>query len=241
MKRIRSQAISAAALAVALFAVGSSGAQAQGYNHSGNWGNELRFRGGVFTPQAQGAYFDGVLNDFTASKGDFQGGAIGVDYRHEIAPLLDLSLGSSYYYADHDVAYRNFEDERGHSIIHTTRIETASFDLGLVLRLAPRGAPIVPYVGGGGTAISYRLEEKGDFINFDVTPRRIYRDHFKSQDQAYGWYAVAGLDVPLGRNVSVFGEGRWQNAHADLTDDFAGFGRLDLNGIYVTVGAAWRF
>ena len=110
-----------------------------------------------------------------------------------------------------------------------------------MLKLAPNHSPIIPYIGGGGTAVHYRLEEEGDFIDFGANPRRIFRDHFRSDDFAYGWFALAGVEVPLARNFSVYVEGRYQDAHADLRDDFQGFGRLDLAGTYATFGAAWRF
>lgn len=240
MNSIRRTAVVAALAATALLTV-TDQAQAQRY-YDRSTGNEIRFRGGVFTPEGGKGYWDDSFRDFRGDRNDFQGGTIGVDYLHEIGPFMDLLLGSTYYYADHDLAYRDFEDERGHSIFHTTRIQTASFDAGLRFRLAPRQAPIVPYVGGGGTAISYELEEEGDFVNFNRNPPRIFRDRFRSQDVAYGWFAVAGLEIPLNRGFAVFAEGRYQDADANLTDDFdEGFGRLNLTGTSVMVGASWRF
>lgn len=237
MKPIRTHIVTAVAAAAILVLTGS--AEAQRYGRSTD--NEVRFRAGVFTPQGGSGYWDDNFRDFRGSKNDFQGGAIGVDYLHEIAPFLDVMIGSSYYYADHDLAYRDFEDERGRSIFHTTRLQTASFDAGLVIRLAPRQAPVVPYIGGGGTAISYELEEEGDFVNFNRNPPRIFSDRFRSHDVAYGWFALAGLEVPINRGFSVFAEGRYQNAKDTLGDDFEGFGKLDLKGTYVMVGGSWRF
>lgn len=245
MKPIRIPTLTRILLTSALFGfvtlAASAAAQAQPYDYNRGYENELRLRGGIFDPKAGSGYWTDSFRDFDAGSNDFQGGAFGIDYRHEIAPMLDVMFGGSYYYAQHDLAYRNFEDERGHSIFHTTRIMTATADAGLVLRLAPRQSPIVPYIGGGGSAINYRLEEEGDFVDFGAHPNRIFRDHFRSQDTTWGWFALAGLDVPIGRNFAVFVEGRYQAAHATLTDDFRGFGRLDLTGTYVTFGGAWRF
>jgi len=245
MKRIRTHVVSAVATAAAILVLaGASTAEAQryGYGRGRDTDNEIRFRGGAFALQGGTGYWDDAFRDFRADKQDFQGGAVGFDYLHEIAPFLDLMIGTSYYYADHDLAYRNFEDERGRSIFHTTRIQTATFDTGLVLRLVPRQAPIVPYIGGGGTAISYRLEEEGDFVDFTPgTVPHIFHDRFRTNDVAYGWFALAGLEIPVSRGFSVFAEGRWQQANATLSGDFDGFGRLNLNGAYAMVGAAWRF
>lgn len=240
MKSKHSRTLSAAAAAVALLATLTSAAEAQQVYRS-RPNNEIRFSGGIFSPQGSGDYWNNVKDTFDASNSDFLGGAFGFDYLLGIAPLLDVSMGGRYYYSDHDNAYRNFEDENGRSIIHTTRLSTASFDLGLVLHLAPDGAPIRPYLGGGGTAMTYHLDEEGDFVNFDRHPPRIYRDSFHTSDQAYGWYAVGGLDIPLSRVTAIFVEGRWQDAHANLSGDFSGLGNLDLAGFYATVGVSWRF
>lgn len=245
MSSLRIPTLTKSLVAGALFGVAtlaaSTALEAQPYSYNHNYENELRIRAGIFDPKAGSGYWSDSFRDFDAGSKDFQGGAFGIDFRHEIAPMLDVMFGGSYYYSQHDLAYRNFEDERGHSIFHTTRIETATADAGLVLRLAPRHSPIVPYIGGGGSAINYRLEEVGDFVDFGAHPNTIFRDRFRSQDVAWGWFALAGLDVPIGHNFAVFVEGRYQGANATLTDDFRGFGRIDLAGTYVTFGAAWRF
>lgn len=239
MKRIRIHAVSAIVAAAAL-SVLAVGAEAQPYPGR-QATNEVRFRAGVFIPEGGSGYWEDTFRDFNGDRNDFLGGSIGFDYLHEIAPNFSLLFGSSYYYADHDLAYKNFEDEHGHSIIHTTRIQTASFDAGLVIHLAPRHLPIVPYIGGGGTIINYELVEEGDFIDFDRHPPHIFSDHFHAQDVAYGWFALAGLEFPIHRNFSFFAEGRWQDAHDSLSEDFDGFGRLDLTGAYVMFGGSWRF
>jgi len=41
------------------------------------------------------------------------------------------------------------------------------FDVGLRVKLAPEHLPVVPYVGGGGSLVTYRLIEHGDFISFN--------------------------------------------------------------------------
>jgi hypothetical protein len=238
MKRIRSYVVSSVVAAAALVVLVGT-AEAQPYSR--NTSNEIRFRAGVFIPEGGHGYWDDSFAVFDGEQHDFLGGSIGFDYLHQIAPQLDLMLGSSYYYADHDLAYRDFEDEHGHSIIHTTRIQTASFDAGLVLRLAPRHAPIVPYIGGGGTIVSYELVEEGDFVDFDRHPPRIFSDHFHAQDVAYGWFALAGLEFPIHPGFALFTEARWQDAHSSLGDDFSGFGELDLTGAYVSFGGSWRF
>jgi hypothetical protein len=238
MKRIRIHVVSAIIAAAALSGFGAA-AEAQPYARHAS--NEVRFRAGVFIPEGGKGYWDDSFEVFDGEQHDFLGGAFGFDYLHEIAPFLDIMLGSSFYYADHDLAYRDFEDEHGRSIIHTTRIQTSSFDAGLVFRLAPRHAPIVPYIGGGGTVLWYELIEEGDFVDFDRHPPRIFTDHFHTQDIAYGWYALAGLEFPVGHGFAFFAEGRWQDAHASLGEDFSGFGNLDLTGAYVTFGGAWRF
>ena len=52
-----------------------------------------------------------------------------------------------------------------------------------------------------------------------------------SDGTAFGGYGVVGLEAPISRNLSVFGEGRWTKVDADLQGDFDGFGKIDLSGL----------
>lgn len=203
--------------------------------------DSVRVRVGVFEPDADSAYFDGVFEDFTGSRNDLEAGMVGVEYAHAILPLLDVLVGGSYYETSFDQSYRRFEDPRGHRIEHTLSLEQASFDLGLRVKLAPAHARILPYLGGGGSYMAWRLAEDGDFIDFNPPPRQIFTDLLESEGETLGYFLLAGVEVPLSSDWAVFVEGRYLSADDDLDDDFEGFGKLDLSGALYSAGVTLRF
>lgn len=223
---------------LAAAAIAASPAAAQGYYQPEN---SIRIRAGLFTPDAQSDYFDGIFSDFTGSANDFEDGTIGLDYTRQLAPALDLVVGGSYYESTQSQSYRDFEDADGLPIVHDTTLEFSNFDLGLRVRLAPAHAPIVPYVGGGGSLVAYRLTEHGDFIDFNPPPAEIFSDHFEASGAAVGYFLMAGVDIPIGRDFGLFVEGRWRDAKDDLADDFSDLGQIDLSGREITGGLTWRF
>jgi len=227
---------------VLVLALAASAAHAQRYDRGYRDENELRISLGQFTPRGDSSYWHENQADFTGSNADdFQDGIFTVDFRHQIAPQVDLSMGGSYFSSSQDESYRNFVDSNGHDIFHTTQLDIATFNIGLVLRLAPRHAPIIPYIGAGASAYTYRLEERGDFIDFDSTDHTIFRTTNSDQHSTLGYYGVAGVDIPLGRVFKIFVEGRYQEGKDDLRGDFRGLGQLDLSGRVLSAGMAWRF
>ena len=240
MRRI---ALLALALAAST-ALAASPATAQPYRRAHRYDdapNQLRLRLGIFTPEGDSEYWQDKERDFTGAPDDFEDGILSGDYLYRLAPHLDLMVSASAYAGQQDQEYRDFVDDRGDPIVHTTELEITSFTLGLRARLLPEGAVIVPYVGVGGGAYLWRLGETGDFIDFAPADPEIFFADFAAEGTALGWYALAGLDVPLGSSVSLFAEGRWHQADDELGDDFRGFGDLDLSGTEVDAGVAWRF
>jgi hypothetical protein len=203
--------------------------------------NALSFRLGLFTPEGDSEYWNDKERDFTTSIDDFEDGTFGVEYLRELAPLLALTVGGNFYEGQDRQAYRKFEDRFGDDIVHRATLDLSTLDIGLRFRLAPRHAPVVPYVGGGGSAVVWRLEEDGDFIDFDVVPEEIFSDRFEDDGTALGYFLVAGLDVPLGSDWSIFAEARWRDAEDELAGDFEGLGTLDLAASEVSFGASFHF
>ena len=50
-----------------------------------------------------------------------------------------------------------------------------------------------------------------------------------------------GIDVPLGSEIVLFAEARWDEAEDELSGDFADLGALDLSGREFSGGLSWRF
>ena len=201
---------------------------------------EFRLHLGAFRPDGNSQYWDDVQADFTGGDPkDLEGANFGLDY---LLPLgsdrLSLMFSGSYYSGSNTLAYRGFEDNFGDRIRHDTNLDIGSATIGLVVHLAPSSAPIQPYIGAGGGAFPWRLEESGDFIGAGPT-LPIFTDRLTSSGTAFGYYFMGGLEAPITRRVSIFAEGRWTRVDADLNDDFEGFGKLDLGGREFAAGLSW--
>lgn len=200
---------------------------------------EFRLRLGAFRPEGDSEYWNDKELDFTGDAADLEGPSVGLDYFLGLNNNLSLVFSGSYYEGDTTQSYRDFLDNFGDKIRHDTTLSIGSATLGLVFHLAGPDAPVIPYIGAGGGAYFWRLEENGDFIDFN-RDNEIFNARLKSNGTAFGGYGVVGLKAPISRNLSVFGEGRWTKVDADLQGDFdEDFGKIDLSGLEVAAGLSW--
>jgi opacity protein-like surface antigen len=227
-------------LVLSLPAFAQDGYSRRSYYDDNYGGGELRFHIGSFRPDGSSAYWDSIRNDFTGSDpSDFENPSFGLDYILPINDHLGVMFSGSYYEGKSTNSYRNFEDNFNHRIVHDTTLDIGSATVGLVFHILPKGAAVQPYVGVGGGAYPWRLQERGDFIDFSDPNQAIFFSRLSSSGTAFGYYGLAGLDVPIGRHVSIFGEGRWTWVKADLRDDFDGFGKIDLGGREIAAGLSF--
>src|SRR5687768_11469285 len=152
-----------AAVVVCLL-VGSLPAEAQhrrGRRSYDRYDNEqsFRLRLGMFTPEGDSDFFDETELDFTGSAEDFEDVVGGVDYIFNVQRHVGLMLSADYFEGQQDQSYRDFVDNRGNRITHTTTLEITPVTAGLVIKLAPEESPILPYVGGGGGIYAWRYRE----------------------------------------------------------------------------------
>ena len=162
---------------------------------------------------------------------------LAVDYVHPLGPRMGFLLSVSSWEADLAQQYRDFVDPAGSGIFHTTSFELTSLEAGLVWNLTDRNARISPYVGLGGGYYDWTLSEVGEFIDFaDLS---IFDARFTDSGDTFGWFGVAGVEVPLAESWRVFAEGRWTAMDDNLSGDFEGLGVLDLSGSTVAFGVGW--
>jgi hypothetical protein len=103
-----------------------------------------------------------------------------------------------------------------------------------------RNRSVEPYIGGGIGFINWRYTETGDFIDFTLPGRPIFRDSYAASGTAVGPVAVFGLRVPAGR-VTFGGELRYQKADGDLDElDFLA-PKIDLGGFHYLGTIGIRF
>lgn len=230
------------ALAVIALVTVAVPASAQYRQHRyGGGDNALRIHAGLFTPDGDSEYWDGTFLDFTGDADDFEDVTIGFDYVRRLQGNLKLVVSGTAFEGEADQAYLDFVDTFGNDIFHTTTLQVTSATLGLAIDLAPRNAPLVPYLGAGGGLYAWDLEESGEFIDFLTDPPEIFPATFQDDGVVFGWYWMAGLDVPVGNTWSVFFQGRWHYAEDDLEADFVDLGKLDLGGREITAGFSWSF
>lgn len=228
---------------IALLTVAALSAEiAQAQPRGGRYNQpSFRVQLGEFTPDGDSVYWDDVAFDFTSTASDFEDTAGGLSYLHPLGPKLSFQASGFFYEGTQVLAYRNFEDQFGGDILHTTELELNAITVGLVYKLTGPDATIIPYIGAGGGIYAWRLAEFGDFIDFGGADLEIFEDFFEQEDEDLGWYATAGLEVPLADFWSIFAEARWDNAQGDLSGDFRGLGELDLSGRSYSAGVSWRF
>lgn len=224
--------------AVALLALAAP-ASAQFYGGD----NTLRFRGGLFEPDGESEYWEDTAVLFTSDAAELEDAILGFDYQRGLAGggRLSLLLSLSGFEGEEDREDRFFlEEPGGFPIEHRATLTVTSVTAGLSLNLAPR-APVQPYVGLGGGYYVWELEERGDFVFEGPEFDEIFTERFVDDGATLGYYWLAGVEVPFGRNWGVFAEGRWHRAEDELGGDFEGFGDLDLSGREISAGFSWTF
>ena len=224
----------------ALVLLAATPADAQG-RYGRDRENALRIEAGRFQVDADSSYWNGSFEDFTGEADDFDGVSIGLDYSRDLTQFLQLQVGASVYEGEADQAYRDFVDNRDRPIEHLTTLSIASATVGLTARLAPKQSPVVPYLGVGGGLYAWNLEESGDFVDFGGVRPVIFSDTFEEDGEAFGWYWLAGIEVPVSSSLAFYAQGRWQDVDDDLEGDFGDLGKLDLSGRHLTAGLSWRF
>lgn len=210
------------------------------YEHSSSPHSDFRVWIGGFRPDATGAYFTEVRNDFTGDQSSDLTNVIGgVDWRLHLNPYASLLFSGSIYEGSTTQSYRAFMDNNGDRIRHNQTLDIDSLTAALMVNLAPPRSPVMPYVGAGGGLYYYRLREAGDFIDFTQNPPPVFNSVLESSGTTLGYFVLAGLDIPVARRTSVFFEGRLSRATKDLSQDFSDFGKINLNGKQFEVGVSW--
>lgn len=203
--------------------------------------NAFRFTLGQYQLEGESSYWDNTFADFTGDIDAFEDWSGGIEYSRDLRGPLRLIAGGFLYEGMADQSYRGFVDSFDNPIAHETTLDIAAANFGLAFTLAPRRAPVIPYVGAGVGLYAWSLEERGEFIDFFVDPPEIFPATFEDDGVAAGWFFVAGLDVPVTEDIALFAQGRWHRAEDELEGDFEDLGDLDLSGRELSIGLSWRF
>lgn len=206
-------------------------------------------RGQWTFPRAGSDWFDFVTDELTLDRSDFRAAGVAGEVTIALARRVDLVLGADYASAETRSEFRDFVDDNRLPIEQSTRLRHAAFTGGVRFALTRRGREIsslawvphrlVPYVGGGAGVVYYRLEQQGDFVDFQDLS--IFTDSLQSSGWAPAGYVNAGTDVHLFRRMYLTVDGRYLWAAPELTEPWRSFEALDLAGFRLSTGVNFVF
>jgi outer membrane protein W len=205
----------------------------------------LNFSIGVFTPRGEDARTAGdalvenrdiYLFDFS----DFNAPSLNAEYLVSFGDYLEAGAGIGFTSRGVDTIYEDFERPDGSEIEQTLKLRVVPITA--TVRFLPLGrtSAFQPYVGGGIGVYNWRYSEVGDFIDFTLPGRPVFRESYTATGTSIGPVAVFGARFPVGA-ATFGGEVRYQKAEGDLDErDFLG-PKIDLGGFHysATVGFRW--
>jgi hypothetical protein len=209
----------------------------------GHYAGDSAFRVsiGVLSLDGSSQYWEEKERDFTAVIGDYDDVVVSGDYLYFVSSRVGILGSFSVFEGSATQSYRDFVDNFGGEISHVTQLQTASLDFGLIVHLLGSRAAVMPYLGAGGSFVSYELEEEGEFIDFGFSTPEVIADRYRANGDTFGFFWLVGIEVPLGASTSLFAEAKWRSADVELSQDFAGLGNLDLSGRSFSAGVSWSF
>ena len=209
----------------------------------------VSFRLGLGGPNANDDLFDFLTSELTLERSDFRKLAFATDIGVQVTPRFDVVLGLAVDASSNLSEFRDWVDQDDMPIEQTTEFTRAPITLGAKVYLAERGRKLsshawvpvsfAPYVTAGGGVMIYRLEQDGDFVDFQTN--EIFTRHFESSGAGATAFAGAGAEYWFSPRFGLNADGRYQWASANLDRDFADFGSIDLQGFQFTAGLAVRF
>jgi len=201
----------------------------------------LDVRVGAFLPDAKGNIFADTQELFGTKKADWRGVSGGVDFNLGLSSNVELGFGIDAYSRTLDTVYVDFERPSGDDINQTLKLTVVPLSVSLkVVANNHRGA-VSPYLLAGVDAYFWQYEEDGDFIDFGSPDLEIGSDFFESSGVAPGFHVGGGVRVPVGDDIKITAEARYNFAkEVDMGDDFSR-NRIDVSGLAVTVGVNVRF
>ena len=206
-------------------------------------------RGGFARPSESSDLYSFVRDELTIARGDFAGSSWSLDAAFFVQPQLAVQFGIGVASRTTPSVYRDWVDNNDREIAQTSSLRRMPLSAGLRYYLVPPGrsisrlawvpARVAPYVAAGGGITYYRFHQTGDFVDYQTLD--VFGTELHSEAWSPSAFTAVGADYALGARVGLVGEARYDWASARLSSDFSGFNRIDLSGLALTVGLAYRF
>ncbi len=210
----------------------------------------FQVRVGGFFPAGGGDVWRDNREFFTFDMEDMNSAMLGLSVVRSATGWLEFGFNADVYSGSAASAERGVVDEFGSPVVHDTRLRLVPVTADLRIlpggRRSHRSGPYAPapvfYFGGGLGLAFWEYEESGEFVDFSDPGLPIFAGSFRADGVALESHLLAGLELPLGPAWGLLFEGRYSWADDQLDNaDFPGFGRLDLGGPSIYVGASFRF
>lgn len=206
-------------------------------------------RGGFARPSESSDLYSFVRDELTVARGDFAGGAWSLDAAFFVKPQMAVQFGVGVSSGMTPSVYRDWVDNNDREIEQSSSLRRMPLSVGLRYYLTPPGrsigrlawvpARVAPYVTAGGGITWYHFKQTGDFVDYQTLD--VFGTELNSEAWSPSAFLAAGADYALGARVGLVGEARYDWASARLSSDYAGFNRIDLSGLALTVGLSFRF
>ena len=166
-----------------------------------------------------------------------------------LKPNIDALFRVDYSYSSVASEFRDYVDMDDFPITQETMLTQVPVTAGLKFYLISPGRQVsryawiprsfAPYVGGGAGFVWYRLEQEGDFVDFDDLS--IFTDFFISEGWSTTVQVFGGVDIKLTPRVYLSIEALYAWADAELSQSFVDFDPIDLTGLRTTAGVEFVF
>jgi hypothetical protein len=208
----------------------------------------IAFRIGYDHALAGSDIFGFTTSQLTLGKSAFSSFALAVEAALWVTPQVDIALGVGYAGSDRASEFRGYLDNNNLPIQQSTAFTRVPVSVSVRYHFRPSGraigtlawvpTPLVPYVGFGVGREWYAFRQEGDFIDFSTLA--VFPDRYSSTGWTEEVHAVAGAALSLNTRFALTGELRYTWARAPMNGDFVGFQKIDLSGVSLTTGLAFR-
>ena len=209
----------------------------------------IAVRGGWLFARSDSDWYDFVTDQLTLDRKDFNVPGFGIDVNAPITSRLEAGFSFDFSRSDRLSEYRDWLDNNRLPIEQTTTLREMNFSGNVRYALVERGRQvsnlvwvprmIVPFVGAGVGAMHYKLQQIGDFVDFQDLS--VFNSFFTSNGWAPSAQVFGGVDVRVLKHVAVTVDGRYLWAAAELGRDWVDFKPIDLAGFRLSGGVNFIF
>ena len=211
---------------------------------NGSW----TIRTGVAVPTANSDVFGQITDQLTLDRADFSSATLGTTLAISVSTRNDVVFDVSYSNVNRGSEFRDWVDNNDQPIQQSTSLRRIPITVGFRHYITARGRSLgryawIPaarslYAEASVGMMEYKFAQQGDFISFETL--NVFSDQFVSQSWTPVAQGTLGLDMDLGSFTMLNLEARYTWARAAMSSDFENFDRIDLSGVSVTAGLAFR-